>query len=162
MIADDENTNLMNFKNHGRGRFWRYAPLICWIVVVFIFSSGTGSMSTTSRFIRPLLEFLFPTYSEPELVVIHAYIRKCAHFILYFVLGFLAARAFKFSLTLRRVWFAISLFLVVFIAAVDETNQSFNAARTGAVTDVLLDTFGGATAIALCWLWWHLKPKTAN
>ena len=36
-----------------------YAPLFLWIGVIFYFSSGQGSMAETSRFIRPLLEFLF-------------------------------------------------------------------------------------------------------
>ena len=71
-----------------------YAPLFLWIGVIFLLSSGSGSSAATSRIIRPLLEFLFPTASEESLQLMHFYIRKCAHFTEYAVLGYWALRAF--------------------------------------------------------------------
>ncbi|HEX8737047.1 MAG TPA: VanZ family protein [Pyrinomonadaceae bacterium] len=134
-----------------RGRFFRYAPLILWIGVIFIASSNTGSMSNTSRIIRPLLEFLFPNTPEEILVVYHGYIRKCAHFAEYFGLAFFAARAFSGSSnkTLRKFWFIFAMVLIAIVATADETNQSFLASRTSSVYDVLLDCSGGLTMILL-------------
>jgi len=138
-------------KSAWRGRFFRYAPLILWIGVIFIASSNTGSMSNTSRFIRPLLEFLFPGTPEEILVVYHGYIRKFAHFAEYFGLAFFASRAFFGSSKewLRKFWFIFALVLIVLVATADETNQSFLASRTSSVYDVLLDSSGGLTMILL-------------
>lgn len=111
-------------------------------------------MSETSRFVRPLLNFLFPGAAEETLVVYHGYVRKFAHFAVYFALAFFAARAFFGSATavLKKQWFLFSFGTVILVAALDETNQSFNPARTGAITDVLLDAAGGLTALALFYL----------
>lgn len=135
-----------------RGRFWRYAPLIFWIAIIFFASSNSGSMTSTSRIIGPILQFLFPNLAEDQLVQIHAFVRKTAHFVFYAILGLLAARAFHFSTKryLSLYWVAISLLLVFAVASLDETNQSFLASRTSSIRDVLLDTSGGATAIAFC------------
>jgi VanZ family protein len=143
-----------------RGRFWRYAPLIFWIIVIFVASSNTGSMSNTSRIIRPLLEFLFPNISEIQLTAIHGYTRKAAHLTFYFILGALAARAFSSSLkdSLRQNWLAISFALVVGVASLDETNQSFLASRTGSIRDVFIDVCGGSFAFLI----WFLMTKSQN
>src|SRR3954469_1709353 len=76
-----------------RERVIRYAPLLIWIAVIFFLSSNRGSMEETSLFIGPLLHFLFPNSPEAVLAVYHGYIRKFAHFAVYFVLGVLAVRA---------------------------------------------------------------------
>lgn len=136
-----------------RGRLWRYAPLIFWIVVIFVASSRVGSMSNTSVFIRPILELLFPNYAEAELAIVHGYIRKFAHFAFYFILGAFSVRAFRGSAQnfLRRYWQIAAFALVVSIAYLDETNQSYVASRTSSMSDVLIDACGGAAAI-LIWL----------
>ena len=140
-----------------RGRFLRYAPLIFWIIVIFIASSNTGSMLNTSRIISPLLEFLFPNISEIQLTAIHGYTRKAAHIAFYFVLGALAAHAFSSSLKnlLRRNWLPVSFALVIAVASLDEWNQSYLASRTGSIKDVLIDVCGGSIAL----LSWFLMIK---
>ena len=146
--------NLKSENSKRRGRIIRYALLILWIGVIFFLSSGQASMSNTSRFIGPLLKFLFPDFSAELLIVYHNFIRKFAHFAEYAVLAFFAYQAFSFSPQkfLRRFWFPVSLLLVFTVASLDEFNQSFNASRTGAFRDVLLDTFGGLTMLAILFL----------
>jgi VanZ family protein len=150
----------MNYK--WCARFFRYAPLILWIGIIFYLSSGQASMSQTSRFIRPLLEFLFPATPQETLVIYHGYIRKLAHFTEYAILGFLAARAFSSSSirVLRKYWFAFSFLLVTLIASIDETNQSFLPSRTGSIYDVLLDVSGGLTMALI--LYWVKNRKTSK
>jgi VanZ family protein len=106
-------------------------------------------MSKTSLVIRPILEFLFPGASEETLIAYHAFIRKCAHFTEYGILAFWALRAFKGSSVqiLRKYRFVWALLAVALVAAIDETNQSFNPARTGSPWDVLLDVSGGLTML---------------
>lgn len=146
-------TSLQN--NRWRGRIIRYAPLILWIGLIMFLSSGQASMSNTSRFVRPLLEFLFPDSPEEILIVYHGYIRKLAHVGEYAILAFWAARAFVSSNQnfLRRLWFVFAFVLVFVVASIDETNQSFLASRTGSIYDVMLDVSGGLAMILIFYLW---------
>ena len=131
--------------NKRRGRIIRYAPLILWIGVILFLSTSQASMSNTSRFIRPLLEFLFPSAAEETLILYHGYIRKLAHLTEYAGLAFWAFWAFSNSnlKNLRRLWFVFAFLLVILIASIDEINQSYLTSRTGSIYDVLLDATGG-------------------
>jgi VanZ family protein len=137
--------------NRWRERFFRYAPLILWIGVIMLLSSRQASMAQTSIYVRPVLEFLFPNAAEETLILYHSYVRKLAHFVVYAVLAFWAARAFWSSSVkvLRKYWQIFSFLLVVLIASIDETNQSFSDTRTGSIYDVLLDAAGGLTMILI-------------
>lgn len=108
-------------------------------------------MSNTSRFIRPLLLFLFPNSPEEIINLYHGYIRKLAHLAEYAVLAYFAFRAFSRSPKkfFADRWFSISFLLVFIIALLDEFNQSFLASRTSSLTDVLLDVFGGLTVLTI-------------
>jgi hypothetical protein len=99
-------------------RISRYAPLILWTGIILFASTGSASMSETSRFIRPLLHFLFPGAPEETLVIYHAFIRKSAHFIEYAGLAFWASRAFWNSsiVILQRFWFVFAFLNVLLIA----------------------------------------------
>jgi len=138
-----------------RGRIIRYAPLVLWVGVIMFLSSGQASMSNTSRFVRPLLDFLFPNAPEELLIVYHGYIRKLAHVTEYAILSFWACRAVSKSSQnfLRRLWFVCAFVLVFIVASIDETNQSFLNSRTGSIYDVLLDISGGL-AMILVFYWW--------
>ena len=137
-----------------RGRMIRYAPLLLWLAVIFINSSTVGATNNTSRVIRPLLEWLFPNASALTLDIYHGYIRKLAHFTEYAVLAFFAARAFWHSsqTILRKFWFVWAFLFVALTASADEYNQSFNAARTGSIYDVLIDVAGGLFALAVFYI----------
>ena len=119
--------------------------------MIFFLSSGQGASTQTSRIIRPLLEFFFPAASFETIAFYHGIIRKLAHFTEYAVLGLLACRAFA-ELTRRRHLLIFSALLVLAIAVIDETNQSFNPERTGSPVDVLIDLSGGLAAIGIAYL----------
>ncbi len=126
-----------------------YAPLFVWICVIFYLSSESGSVNKTSTFIRPFLEFLFPSATEDSLQNYHAYIRKLAHLSVYGILGILAARALLNRKYLP--WRMLSMLLCAVVAILDETNQSFISTRTGSAYDVLIDCVGAIVGIALIW-----------
>ena len=141
---------------------WRYAPFVLWTCLIFYLSSDQGSMSRTSLFIRPVLEFLFPTASEQTLQLYHGYVRKAGHFTGYAILAFWAVRAFASSLAAtvsdyRHIW---AVLVVGAVATVDELNQSFLSTRTGSVWDVLLDISGGLAMAAF--LWAIGRPRTST
>lgn len=133
-----------------RGRLWRYGPLVAWVAVIFFASTGNLSASNTSRIVRPLLLWLFPAITEPELMQAHFFVRKAAHFTEYAVLALLAARAFLSSsrVWLRRRWPVAAFALVAACSLLDEYHQSFLDTRTGTVYDSLIDMTGGAFALA--------------
>ncbi|MCO6509694.1 MAG: VanZ family protein [Aridibacter famidurans] len=114
------------------------------------FSTGGASMNRTSRFIRPLLEFLFPEAPEQTLLLYHGIIRKSAHFIEYAILAALAHRAFRGSsrTLLASHPFLIALLSAAIVAVADETYQSFDPSRTGSPIDVLIDLSGALAALA--------------
>ncbi len=136
-----------------RGRIIRFAPVFLWIGVIFYLSGDSAAMSETSRYVRPLLEFLFPTAPEGTLQIYHGYVRKAAHFAEYAVLAFLALGAFSDSpiVGVKKLRYLLPMFLVAAIAVMDELNQSFLASRTGSFWDILLDIWGGLAMILFLW-----------
>ena len=136
--------------NLWRVRLWAYAPLVIWIGVIFFFSSSQGSMSQTSLFIGPLLQFLFPEMPDETRLAVHGLVRKAAHITEYAVLAMLAVRTIGLTTNIGTwpTWL-ISLTIVASVAALDEFNQSFLPQRTGSTYDVLIDIAGGILGILL-------------
>ncbi len=139
-MTDDTRGNLI-----WRGRIFRYAPIFLWIGVIFFLSGSSGSMSETSRFIGPMLKFLFPGISRDTLLIVHGFVRKSAHFIEYAILAFFAVRALSRSSfeIIRKYRYLLPICLVAMVAAADEFNQSLDISRTGSIWDSALDIFGG-------------------
>jgi VanZ family protein len=135
-----------------RGRFWRYGPLVLWILFISFASTGEFSASNTSQILRPILLWFFPSLSEARLAGIHFLTRKAAHFSEYAVLAFLARRAFITSsrVFLQRYWFQLGLLLVVIYALLDEFHQSFVPSRTPSIYDSAIDVAGGLTVLLIC------------
>jgi VanZ family protein len=132
--------------------------LFIWIGVIFLLSSNLGSAAHTSLIIEPVLKFLFPDISESSLELVHACVRKTAHFTEYGILALLGVRAFfQASGTLFRLRWLLPILIVALVASLDEFNQSFEPSRTSSPLDVLLDCFGGATATLLCYAVWRLR-----
>jgi VanZ family protein len=100
----------------------------------------------------------------PEtLSLIHHVIRKSAHFTEYFILSLLLLHALRAGTRDFGVrWALIVIFIVAGYAALDEFHQSFVPGRGAAVTDVMLDTSGGAAAqllVALLVLWRGVRKR---
>jgi VanZ family protein len=154
-MADKNSTSMW------RGRFFRYAPLFI-LTAVILLSSGYATMSETSRFIGPLLKFLFPAASPEFITFAHGLIRKAAHPCVYALLGFLASRAFFYSshAFLRRSWHLFALIFVFLVATIDEIQQSFVPTRTGIPSDVVLDLAGATVAVVIFYLL-HRNDKMA-
>lgn len=136
-----------------------FVPLFVWIAVILFLSSPQGSMAETSRFIRPLIEFLFPTASAEQVLTIHGIVRKCAHFTEYGILALLSFRALTAVGSRPFQRFLVSIALVALVAVIDEVNQSLEPTRTGSPWDVSLDLVGGVFVALLCYVW---SRKRAN
>ena len=129
--------------------------------MILLLGSNQGSMDETSRFIRPVLHFLFPNSPAETIDLIHGYIRKFAHLFEYGVLAVLTARALAGSSVtlLKKYSNPVALLLVLTIASIDEFHQSFEPARTSSPYDVLIDATGGAIALLVAGICRALKEK---
>jgi VanZ family protein len=112
-------------------------------------------MNETSRFIRPLLEFLFPSAPPETLALYHGYIRKLAHLAEYSILAILARRAF----THFRRPILLAIGIVILVAMADEFRQSFDPRRTGTPIDVIIDLVGGLLGMVTWWLFARVFRK---
>ena len=132
-------------------RGWRYGPLLLWLIVISIFSTADFSSINTSRFIGPILLWLFPGLSESRLAAIHLLIRKAGHFTEYAILALLARRAFVSSskANIQRRWFELGFLLVTGYALLDEFHQSFVPSRTASIYDSAIDVVGGLTVLLI-------------
>ena len=134
-------------------RFWRYAPLVLWAVLIFIGSGDVLSGSHTSIILRAV-RWLFPNVRDESLAVFHLLVRKAGHLTEYAIFATLAARAFRASShdLLRRHWFWVSLLLAIAYALSDEFHQSFVPSRTASIYDSLIDSVGALIALTIIWL----------
>ena len=133
-------------------RFWRYAPLVLWAVLIFIGSGNILSASHTSILLG-VVRRLFPNIRDESLAVFHLLVRKAGHLTEYAILVTLAARAFRTSShdLLRRHWFRFSLLLAIVYALTDELHQSFVPSRTASIYDSLIDSVGALIALMVIW-----------
>jgi VanZ family protein len=126
-----------------------WTPLLIWLAAMFFFSTDFMSSGETSRFIVPVLTFIFPGISPGEISLWHGVIRKLAHITEYFILAMLLYRSLKFEnrdpvdARLRTIVF------VVLVALMDELHQGFTASRTASLVDVGYDGLGGVWALWL-------------
>ncbi|MFQ5598190.1 MAG: VanZ family protein [Nitrospiria bacterium] len=128
----------------------RYLFPIVWMGVIFTLSTDIGSMGNTSRFLVPLIRFIYPAISRNELALVLMLIRKSAHLFEYGVLSIL--------------WFSVlgqgggrwirspalmSFLLAAAYAFVDELHHAFVRSRTGSFTDVGIDAIGALLGLII-------------
>ncbi|HET6175479.1 MAG TPA: VanZ family protein [Candidatus Sulfotelmatobacter sp.] len=143
---------------------------ILWLIVIAIESSSFLSAGNTSRFLYPLLHFLFGV-DHRHFEHWHFFIRKGGHVFGYGLLSILLFRAWRESLpalgnpkwTIR--WTNLAILGTALVASLDEWHQSFLPSRTGRWEDVVLDTCAGLAAQILVFLWikcFLLIPSTSS
>jgi VanZ family protein len=143
-------------------KFW--LPVVFWMTVIFIASADAHSYEHSSFIVEPLLHWLFPKMSQEHVEQIHHVIRKCGHLTEYAILALLLWRALHLSKNNLPTWswpkVGGTLLLVFIYAATDEFHQSFVPTRTALVSDVFIDTSGGAIGLLALFIF-HLcrKPK---
>jgi VanZ family protein len=144
-----------------------WLPVVLWMGFIFVMSTGVGSYEHTSRFIGPLLKWLFPTATPGTLGLMHFILRKAGHFTEYAILALLTRRAVGSPCGPGQAGRALRLAAVAFViasayAATDELHQVFVAGRTASLGDVLIDMSGASAAVAAATLWqWRGARKNA-
>ena len=128
-----------------------------WMALIFTASGDKKSSVHSSMFFEPLLRWLFPHMPQATIDQYHHHFRKTCHLTEYAILAWLFWRAVRKPLKHDpRPWnwaeAGLSLSVVFAYAASDEFHQIFVPNRTPLVSDVLIDTCGGAAGLLLIWL----------
>lgn len=138
-------------------RMFKLTLLIGWMLLIFLFSNDTGEMSTkkSDGLIIGTIEFLLEKeLTDAEKIKYVDWfvtpVRKGAHLLVYFVLGYLMISTLKeFRLVDKRTYiFAIILCMLYSIS--DEFHQSLVPGRSAEVIDILIDTVGSSLGV---WNW---------
>lgn len=127
------------------------------MALIFSASSDRRSYEHSSFFVEPLLHWLFPHMPEAHIHAIHELLRKCVHLTEYAVLAPLLWRGVRKPAKANpRAWdwreARLALLLVMLYAGTDEFHQQFVPTRTSLVSDVFVDTAGGAAGLLALWL----------
>jgi len=145
-------------------KYW--LPVLAWMVLIFTASADSKSYQHSSTLFEPLLHWLFPTMSPDRIHEIHHLFRKAGHLSEYALFSLLLWRAIHHSRKTKSRppaapeqvpggwrWDEAGLALagVFAYAATDEFHQIFVPTRTPLLTDVLIDTSGGALSLLLLW-----------
>jgi VanZ family protein len=134
-----------------------WLPPAAWMVLIFSASADTQSYQHSSSLFVPLFHWLFPTMSTEHIESIHHLFRKCGHFSEYALLALFLWRAIRQPVKNdSRPWrwdeAGLTLAIVFLYAASDEIHQAFVPTRTALVSDVFIDTAGGAAGLFALWL----------
>ncbi len=132
----------------------RWGMVICWMIVIFMFSSDVAETSNEkSNFIVEIIDAAGVDVENVFKGNIEFFIRKLGHFTEYGILSLLIYRAVILEYSLRKSKvctnmlynksFASSIIITFIYACSDEFHQLFVQGRDGAVRDVLIDTSGG-------------------
>lgn len=138
--------------------FFKYwLPVLIWMALIFSASSDANSFEHSSRIIAPLLHWLFPQMPDDTMYLIVLVVRKCAHLTEYAVFALLLWRALRKPVKNDpRPWIwreaRLVLLIVALYAASDEFHQIFVPTRTAQVSDVFIDTAGGAASLLALWI----------
>ena len=116
--------------------FGDWLPAILWMGALFILSTTYFSAANTSKIIVPVLHWMFPAASMATISLMHALIRKAAHFTNYAILFWLLVR----GPLARRPYAALACCVVY--AFLDEGHQVFAIGRGPSLYDVALDSSG--------------------
>jgi VanZ family protein len=129
-------------------KYW--APVIGWMLLIFVASGDLMSAEHTSRFLFPFLRWIAPGISPRTIASIHFFIRKSAHFTEYAILAVLLWRGIHQRQAGSWRAAAIALAAAAIYAFLDEFHQFFIPSRTSASRDVVIDFFGAAIGLAIC------------
>lgn len=133
----------MGASKPGRRRGVWLALLVCWVAVIWGHSLVAGPESSReSGVFVTLLRPLFLAVGVADEDLMSFFVRKCAHFTEYAVLGMLVVRnvALWWNTTRRRSWVMVPGAAAV--PFVDEWIQLSVPGRAGMASDVLLDLAG--------------------
>jgi hypothetical protein len=140
---------------------WVWLPALIATAVIAGESTPTFSAENTSGWIRPWFEHIFGHVNDHVWFVGHYLARKTGHFTGYGTVCLTYLRAWLFILARKTglsvgAWrlraCALGVASTFCVASLDEWHQTYLPTRTGAFSDVMIDTVGASIACGLVWL----------
>lgn len=125
--------------------------VILWMAVIFLFSHQPAKESSqlSSGITKTIADIITSTAPDIKLnqESLHFFIRKCAHFGVYLILGILVVNSLShYNMSKPKV--ILLAFLICGLYAIsDEIHQLYVPGRSGQVSDVLIDSSGGLVGI---------------
>lgn len=123
-----------------------WIPTLLWVALIAWFSTDVFSSAHTGSVLLKIIHLVYGEISKKSFHLIHALVRKSAHFGVYAILGGLSFYSWRITLPdssrWKFLWAALALAIVLVTAGLDEWHQSFLPSRTSAVRDVTLDMTG--------------------
>ena len=132
-------------------KVWSYIVVVLWMGVIFFFSSqpadDSKELSTgVTEVILSVVEAVAP-HSDFFMENLHHFVRKNAHFLIYFILGMLVLRALRLSEIRGKKGIVLALTICIVYAISDELHQLFVPGRGAQVKDVIIDSTGALVGI---------------
>lgn len=126
--------------------------VIIWMEIIFCFSNQNAddSAKISDGFITTIINFFVDddmSIDEKELLLEKCsfYVRKLAHFTLYFVLGILVLNLlYQYNLRNKEL---IGIVICIIYSCSDEFHQLFIPGRSGELRDVFIDSIGSLSGI---------------
>ena len=126
--------------------------VVIWMGIIFCFSNQNADDSSkiSDGFITTIINFFVDddlSIDEKELLLEKCsfYVRKFAHFTLYFVLGILVLNLlYQYNLKNKLL---IGIVICIIYSCSDEFHQLFIQGRSGELRDVFIDSIGSLSGI---------------
>ncbi len=129
------------------------------ICAIFVHSSMPASVSSEeSDSVRGFLQIILEKLGLNILLTDHI-VRKCAHFIEFFVLGIFSELTFDSYFCNAKKAILPTCYLTVIVPLIDETIQLFTLGRSGQVSDIWLDYSGALCAVLILTIILYLKRR---
>ena len=130
--------------------------MLFWLALIFSASGDANSFKHSSTLFEPLMRWLFPGMAQTTIEQWHYYFRKGGHLTEFAILALLLWRAIRQPRPgefrpWRRDQAGLALASTWLLAAGDEIHQVFVPSRTAQVSDVFIDTAGGAIGLIVLW-----------
>ena len=140
--------------------------VVFWMAIIFKLSAQPGEQSNllstkVTTIIVSLAKLFRP---DVNVLSLNYFIRKCAHFLAYLVLGIIVLFAMRRIGLTGKKGVGLTLLLCIGYAITDELHQAFVPGRTPKLLDVLVDSSGTSLGIGIYVLfvenrWKELKQE---
>jgi VanZ family protein len=141
-------------------KYW--APVIAWMLLIFVASGDLMSAEHTSRFLIPFLLWIAPGISPATIASTQLLMRKSAHLTEYAILAVLLWRGIHQRQAGSWRAAVIALVAAALYASFDEFHQSFIPSRTGTPRDVVIDCCGAILGLAIASSWSRRRARDSN
>ena len=125
--------------------------VVFWMAIIFKLSAQPGEQSNllstkVTTLIVSLAKLVRP---DVNVLSLNHFIRKCAHFLAYLVLGIIVLFAMRRIGLTGKQGVVFTLLLCISYAITDELHQAFVPGRTPKLLDVLIDSSGASLGIGV-------------